>query len=639
MIPPAGLRLRSPVGYAQAPATGPWAGCAGQFDASNTSAGRPPPSAGASLLAGHGFLSPRTLGGSSSVSDIAGQALPAPLQHSGSLGSLRGSLLGAPVVSSARSSGSLLGAPVVYRSASVGSSASQGLQSPRVVRVITLPAGAAAASPRNCLVVPRVDLRRVRTPSLPPSPQRQASPGRPASPRRQASEPPHLSEPLGSDYGTMTSPRESLPSNQQSSRWSRAATPRSYAPRDACGCDPNDVLASGKATPTGEGGFDNAEYRAFVPYARRAGDSPRRRHRSGNLLGLSRASVASRSSSPRGSVWRETGEWCESLRPAAPTRRLEALYGDYELRRQRHEARVEAKRVREEEEIREQLKATSTRRAFNKDSFQDWYKDRMGRHQSLEQARKELQRNFAELKEVEELVDCTFRPLSPRSARGVRPSSPGRTLGHAGAVKDTLKGKVSAPAKQGQRDPQREQVLADELIAAQITAIEILRTLDLKEKDRVAALQREHARGLGNDLQETKHRLERFVESAEGRKYLLGRAKTYTDLNPGMSEAAGAAEAARDLVRASEEKLRSEADAALRERLEPLRHQLRYERMKVVYELVQLKRKCQELVSHKAIPKSLLHGFDHGILDRLTQEPWYVEAREATRGLRLADDA
>jgi len=416
------------------------------------------------------------------------------------------------------------------------------------------------------------------------------------------------------DYArSCTSPRESLPS-----RWSRSVTPRSHAVREG---------ESLPVTPKG-GGMSDARAqdcdeepngpRAFVPYSQRVrGASPRERPGGRSAGAPARGTLksrTSRSTSPHTQDDEQPG-------PLISHRRLQALYGDYEFRRKRHLARMEEKRVREEEDLKQQQRqATGTTRTFDKGSFLNWYSDRMGRKQEIELARWGLKRNLARLKADEELVECSFRPLSP--ARPLSPST------RANSRSFTVSMDASAHAGR-QRDLQQEQVIADELITAQITQLETLRSLDIREQDRLAAAQRQHAHDLSADLEESKHKLERFAASSDGRLYLAERARNYAELNPGMDEAAAVAEAVRDLVRASEEKLRCAADEAFRNRTQSFSRQLAVERMQIVYELIQLQRKYQDLVEAKAVPRPLLRGFDHKALDRLVKAPWYAEAREA----------
>ncbi|CAK8990314.1 unnamed protein product [Durusdinium trenchii] len=97
-----------------------------------------------------------------------------------------------------------------------------------------------------------------------------------------------------------------------------------------------------------------------------------------------------------------------------------------------------------------------------------------------------------------------------------------------------------------------QQALADELVAAQVTQIDALRQLEKKEKEMKEATQQVFNDFLERSLEEGRKKLKLFEETPEGREYLATRAKSYVELNRGMSHSAALAEARGDLSRASE---------------------------------------------------------------------------------------
>merc|ERR1712066_1058542 len=96
-------------------------------------------------------------------------------------------------------------------------------------------------------------------------------------------------------------------------------------------------------------------------------------------------------------------------------------------------------------------------------------------------------------------------------------------------------------------------------------------------------------------------------------------------------------EAQGDLVRASEARLRKQSALSLRQRLRCEAQRVQLERLKVVWELIQLQKRCQGLLASKEVALAALRGYDLRLVEELTSEAWYLEARETAAQLCKED--
>jgi len=156
-----------------------------------------------------------------------------------------------------------------------------------------------------------------------------------------------------------------------------------------------------------------------------------------------------------------------------------------------------------------------------------------------------------------------------------------------------------------------------------------MRRLDEQEKERRVAAKREAAQRLELGLDESRRKVRQFAESAEGQTFLRERALQYRALNHGMSEAAALLEARNDLDKASESTLRWKVDSTVSQRVQSDLQRIQLERLKVAWELIQLQRRCEGLLTAGVVTQACLQGFDLELVDRVTNEAWYLEAREA----------
>jgi len=290
---------------------------------------------------------------------------------------------------------------------------------------------------------------------------------------------------------------------------------------------------------------------------------------------------------------------------------FEDLYNDHEMRQRRWLARFEDKCRQEDEEFfQQQMQSKSRDRSFDHQSFLAWYGNRLGRYHAAEQVRQEQHRFETRQRASAELAECSFAPHSPR---------------RASAGSDGLKGKSSSGGRR------KEPSLAHELVALQTVQINALHKLDDEEQEQRAQLEKESSEALEIAVRDSKLKLKRFADSEEGRMYLAERVQSYIELNRGMGESTAMSEAQADLMRASESKLKVQAAVTLKRRVKSLVQRKQLERLKVAWDLIQLQRRCEALLS-RGMPRSTLRGFDMHLVDRLTSEAWYIEAREvATR--------
>lgn len=257
----------------------------------------------------------------------------------------------------------------------------------------------------------------------------------------------------------------------------------------------------------------------------------------------------------------------------------------------------------------------------------------MNKKQEFEVKQAERQRSEARAKAFQEISECTFAPVPQSTVKASQPppSTSSKSVGGS-VMSEALPAKLSLTDRDfHERDSRQAQ--ADEIVAAQVAQIDAMRQLDIKEKDfRVAAL-RDSAVTLERSLEEGQRKLKLFEDTPEGHEYLTGRAQSYLDLNPGMSQEAAMAEARNDLAQASETKLQAQAAQMKQQRSNADAQQIQLARLKVAWELIQLQRRYTELFEKKLVPKSMLQGFDAGLVDRLAKEPWYAQAKTAARSL------
>jgi len=349
----------------------------------------------------------------------------------------------------------------------------------------------------------------------------------------------------------------------------------------------------------------------WVPYSRRVERAARPAgHRPGAPSPPRQATAAGRSHSAEAEVQ------ARGRQPRAPAKRFQALYQDHEMRQRRWLERRMQRRKEEEDGVGRQLQPSGSQRAFDRSAFQDWYFGSVGHHQQAEQARKEQQRAEERRRLKAELAECSFAPRALRKgvAAAKRPGT-----GAASSARNSTGGR------------RREEAIVEELIAAQAVQVAAMRRLDELEQQQQAELQHEVAKQLDAGMEENRRKLRRFAETQEGQAYLTERARHYVELNRGLSESAALAEAEQDLVKASEAKLRSDAEAASLRRAHCEQQRLQLERLKAAWELIQLQRRCETLLSTGELSEAALQGFDLALVDRVTSEAWYLEARDAAQ--------
>merc|ERR1719464_610438 len=223
---------------------------------------------------------------------------------------------------------------------------------------------------------------------------------------------------------------------------------------------------------------------------------------------------------------------------------------------------------------------------FDPGAFLDWYEGRLGRYQGAEKCRKEIQRVEARRRQAEEIAECSFSPRSSSKPAARRLSSCAKRLGNTpGRVikEDRTPGSASAAAHQ--------------LVAEQALQVGKLRTLDEQEQEQHKLAEQAAARELEAAVEEGKCKLKCFMETSEGHEYLVERAHSYMKLNHGIDLGTAMREAQEDLVQASEARLRSQAAASLQQRVQGDLQHIQLERLKVARELIQLQRRCQNLLA------------------------------------------
>lgn len=296
------------------------------------------------------------------------------------------------------------------------------------------------------------------------------------------------------------------------------------------------------------------------------------------------------------------------------------------MRQRRWLARYEEKCRQEEEEMKQMRDQTRSTRTFDPEAFNDWYSSRVGSYFEAEQQRRELQQCEERQRVNEELKECSFEPQA--SARS-EPHSPGRPGSGASSP--------DHPLVYGMKLQPREQVVADELVAAQVAAIESLRKLDNQERDQRFALQNAAVSELSEALEENSRRIGHVLETDEGREMLAERARDYVDLNQGLEEESALKEAQEDFKQASEEKLRANAASTLRRKARRDAQRIQLGRLQVVRELIQLQRRYTELIDSNSMAQSLIQGFDKDLVDRIKRQAWYCQARAAAERILRAE--
>eukprot|EP00928_Gymnodinium_smaydae_P017847 TRINITY_DN16811_c0_g1_i1.p1 TRINITY_DN16811_c0_g1~~TRINITY_DN16811_c0_g1_i1.p1 ORF type:complete len:801 (-),score=130.10 TRINITY_DN16811_c0_g1_i1:106-2508(-) len=287
----------------------------------------------------------------------------------------------------------------------------------------------------------------------------------------------------------------------------------------------------------------------------------------------------------------------------------EDLYRDGERRQRRWLARFAEKRRREEEEVRRQVSSVHGTRAFDRSSFERWYRETMSRHLDAEESRCEKRLAESRRRLRSEMETCSFSPrvTSEVERRRRSPSgSPGR---------GALRGQVALRGVAGNRDCDalgggrfkfaEAASCADAassaygnrrddptlLQAAQIELIETLRRLDEQEQELHAEIELTAERTLGERLAEGRRRVEVFAETPAGRELVVERARAYAELNTDMSEDAARREAREDLMLAGETRVRRRIAEEVQRQMCDDVQRIDVERLKVAHELVQLQKR------------------------------------------------
>jgi len=304
---------------------------------------------------------------------------------------------------------------------------------------------------------------------------------------------------------------------------------------------------------------------------------------------------------------------------SSPRKRSEMLYMDNEMRQRRWLARFEEQRRREEDEHL-QLEVPRGNRKFDESSFKNWYATNTNKYFEAEQDRRQKQQSKERVRVSEERAAC--RQFSTQASSAPK----GKSTRQGG----------SGPSSPSSR-PKEEKVLADELIAAQLAERDALRKLDEKEKEQRAAHEVEAEEELRLALEDNRKCLENLFSTPEGQEMMGERMRGYMSLNAGMDEVSAALEARHDFAVASEEKVRSDAAVILRRRAHSDTQRVQLARLQVVRELIHLQKRHEELVASHGVAQSLLQSFDSDLVNRIKQEAWYCEARDAAERIIRAE--
>mmetsp|Transcript_56761 Transcript_56761/g.112877 ORF Transcript_56761/g.112877 Transcript_56761/m.112877 type:complete len:703 (-) Transcript_56761:112-2220(-) len=313
--------------------------------------------------------------------------------------------------------------------------------------------------------------------------------------------------------------------------------------------------------------------------------------------------------------------------PKSQKPRFQHLYQDFENRQRRLQERFEEKRRQEDDALQRQLQATASQRTFDPGAFLDWYDSHLDRYQVQETRRKELQRTEAQRRASEELAECSFSPQGQKATSSSKRNSICSRRGTTQTSRNSVK-----------EDAGTDELLGavHQLVAEQALQVETLRKFDRQDQEQEAEAELVVARDLEGAIEESRRKVQRFMETPDGREYLTERANSYMKLNPGIDRNTALREAQDDLIRASEAKLRSQFAETVRNRSQSDSQNLMMERLKVVRELIQLQRACQNLIGRRGVPHEALQGFDMQLVDRLTSEPWYAKARETAKRILSA---
>jgi len=288
------------------------------------------------------------------------------------------------------------------------------------------------------------------------------------------------------------------------------------------------------------------------------------------------------------------------------------------MRQRRWLARYEEKCRAEEDELKQLQNTHRSARTFDPGVFEHWYEKRVGSYFQAGKQREHLQRCEEDRRRSEELKECRFEPQVSRCEEA--PSSPRQECSGSSSP--------DHPPVCAELQP-REQLVADELVAAQVEAIESLRKLDVQEREYRLTMQSDAVIELSRALEENSRRIGEVMDTDEGREMIAERARDYVDLNQGLEESSALKEAEEDFKQASEEKLRANAASALRRKARREGQRIQLARLQVVRDLIQLQRRYNELVDSNTYAESLIQGFDKDLVDRIKRQAWYYQARNA----------
>lgn len=302
--------------------------------------------------------------------------------------------------------------------------------------------------------------------------------------------------------------------------------------------------------------------------------------------------------------------------------RFESLYQDHKLRMSRQRARLQDKGKAEELKLQQQRRESSVGRGFDGKAFNEWYTNRLKQHKDMQVKHAKI-RSSKRRDDVEnETAQCTF---CPRSA------SPKR-LGAVSA--DLSTGAVNIADGSVNPKPLYEQVSVDQMATDQAQVLQSLQRTCAKEQSARESVQIKAIHGFNLAAEESRRKILVFAETAEGTGYLAERARRYLELNQGMDEKTGWAQALEDLAKASETRLRAQTETALSKQLQLNTQQWLLARMQLLLELVQVQRRYRDYSASTSVSNHLPGSFDAGLVQRLVQETWYAEARNIVSRLR-----
>lgn len=376
--------------------------------------------------------------------------------------------------------------------------------------------------------------------------------------------------------------------------------------------------------------------------------------------------------SPRSSLHREASSLSPSRRRAS-LRHCHELHHDSVLRQQRNEGRVNDRRRVEEASMKQHV---DTRRPFERKEFLQWYDSRLRRYSDAEKWRAVLHIEKERRRQERELAECSFAPVgsraaSPKSSRAScsRAGSPSASrrrdsrasfvtsastdlplstfaAGAAAAARAQPDARLDEPSSGAPGDFEEDAdaaAEAEELVAAQALQIEVMRRLDAQEQSGGKLADREASEERETVAEDARRRLESFLSSDQGRAHLADEVHRTMQRHPGMAEAAALRQARRELASASEAHAQSVAESRIKHRAQNISQQLQYERLKAARELIKLQKAFEALVDRlRSLPSDSaarlgLERFDDHLVDRMTKEAWYLEARRAAAKLLRAE--